>query len=227
MPKSPSKKLFSFARERKGLTLLEMIVAFGIFSAAMITAVGILIGVSQANQKSEGGQAVIDNLRFSLELITREMRTGIDFTIVKETDRHHLCQVAGSDGIEFIDKNVPAGEGKRRYYYLADRFPTDSPNGTPDTIFRIALNNETPITATTADCTAINIQNAVGGAVPFTSGDTLVEKFKIKLEGSGPDSSDGQPRVTLSLGVKSPRQRLQTDSLMNLQTTVIQRLLEE
>src|SRR3989344_9579993 len=188
-----------------------MVVAFGIFSAAMITAVGIMLGVIHANQKSSAVQAVIDNIRFSLELMTREMRTGTDFQIV-----NHGCSEQFADGIEFVDRNVPAVEGKRRYCYLADRLPFGpTQDGLPDTIYRVALSNEGPI----------NCSPPIGS--PFTSIEVLVESFQIKLDGYGLTSSDGQPRVTLSLRVKSSNERYQADSIMNLQTTVVQRLLQE
>ena len=193
--------------DKSGLTLLEMVVAVGIFGTAMVMAVGIMLGALSANFKSAQIQAVIDNARFSLELIAREMRTGTNFQIT-----NHNCLNQILDGIEFVDRNVPAGDpGKKRYYYLADR----DGNGNPDAVMRVAFNNEAPI-----DCSQ-DIEKA------FTGEEVIVENFQIRLAGQAIGSLDGQPRVTVSLKVKSTSPKYQQDSTMNLQTTVVQRLLED
>lgn len=198
---------FIFTHKRAGLTLLEMVVAVGIFGTAMIMAVGIMLGALNANLKSAQIQAVIDNTRFSLELIAREMRTGTNFQIT-----NHNCLNQLLDGIEFVDRNVPAGgSGKRRYYYLADR----DGDGGPDAVMRVAFNNEALI-----DCTQ-DIEKA------FTGDEVLVENFQIRLAGQASGGLDGQPRVTISLKVKSTSPKYQQGSTMNLQTTVVQRLLED
>ena len=193
--------------DKSGLTLLEMVVAVGIFGTAMVMAVGIMLGALSANFKSAQIQAVIDNARFSLELIAREMRTGTNFQIT-----NHNCLNQILDGIEFIDRNVPAGDpGKKRYYYLADR----DGNGNPDAVMRVAFNNEASI-----DCSQ-DIEKA------FTGEEVIVENFQIRLAGQAVGDLDGQPRVTVSLKVKSTSPKYQQDSTMNLQTTVVQRLLED
>ncbi len=70
---------FYFARARDGFTLLEMIVSFGIFSAVIITAIGAVIAINNAQVKADNMQNIQDNLRFGLESMTREIRTGKNF----------------------------------------------------------------------------------------------------------------------------------------------------
>lgn len=57
-----------------GFTLLEMTVALGIFSVVIMTAVGAVIAVSDAQVKSAKMQSIQDNLRFALEAMTKEIR---------------------------------------------------------------------------------------------------------------------------------------------------------
>ena len=56
-----------------------MIVAVGIFAVVIIISVGAMLAISRAQLKVSNIQIIQDNLRFSLELMTKEMRTGISF----------------------------------------------------------------------------------------------------------------------------------------------------
>ncbi|MBI4132432.1 MAG: hypothetical protein HY474_02255 [Candidatus Sungbacteria bacterium] len=63
----------------EGFTLLEMVVSFGIFAVVIVTAIGAVIAISNAQVKAANTQNVQDNLRFALESMTKEMRTGRTF----------------------------------------------------------------------------------------------------------------------------------------------------
>lgn len=93
-------------RLRTGFTLLEMIVSIGIFSISIIASINIMIGVSNAQIKSADLQAIQDNIRFSLELITKEMRTGRNYNLSS------FCAPTGSE-ISF-----DTATGQKRIYYL-------------------------------------------------------------------------------------------------------------
>lgn len=64
---------------RRGFTLLEMLIALGIFAVVMIIAVGAVLSLQQAQAKASRIQDMQDNLRFTVESMTKEMRTGTDF----------------------------------------------------------------------------------------------------------------------------------------------------
>ncbi|MDP3772382.1 MAG: prepilin-type N-terminal cleavage/methylation domain-containing protein [bacterium] len=68
-------------KNKAGFTIIEIIVAVGLFTFVVIYAIGITISVTRAERKSSAIQAVQDNIRFSLELITKEMRTGSEFDL--------------------------------------------------------------------------------------------------------------------------------------------------
>src|SRR3990167_9895129 len=68
-----------FACPRRGFTLLEMFVALGVFSVIMVIAFGIAISMNNAQFKASRIQIVQDDLRFALESMTKEMRTGTNF----------------------------------------------------------------------------------------------------------------------------------------------------
>jgi len=73
---SPRARLFSPTNAR-GFTLMEMLVALGIFSVVMATATDIYIMAGRGQRKALNLERVQSDARFTLEAITREVRTGI------------------------------------------------------------------------------------------------------------------------------------------------------
>jgi len=72
--------LFAFRfKFKRGFTLIEMIVAVSIFTVVMVSGVGALISMIDANRKAQSLRTVMDNLNFALENITRSMRVGSDY----------------------------------------------------------------------------------------------------------------------------------------------------
>ncbi len=88
-----------------GFTLLEMVVAIGLFSIIVTAAIGITISVANAQIKAGNIQDILDNIRFSLELITKELRTGNTYVASS------ICSPGAE--ISFINSN-----GQPRIYYL-------------------------------------------------------------------------------------------------------------
>ena len=89
-----------------GFTLLEMIVSTGIFAVLVIASMGIMISVSKAQLRSANLQAIQDNIRFSAELITKELRTGQNYQLTA------LCNLTSGKEISFDSTSGP------RTYYL-------------------------------------------------------------------------------------------------------------
>jgi prepilin-type N-terminal cleavage/methylation domain-containing protein len=74
--------IFNFKqRKPRGFTLLEMLISTGIFAVVIITAVGAMVSLNQAQVKASNIQNIQDNLRFTLEFMTKEIRTGTNFTV--------------------------------------------------------------------------------------------------------------------------------------------------
>lgn len=70
---------FSFEERKFGFTLLEMVVSFGIFAVVIVIAVGAMLAINNAQIKASNIQNIQDNLRFAVESMTKEMRTGKSF----------------------------------------------------------------------------------------------------------------------------------------------------
>lgn len=65
-----------------GFTLVEMIVAVGITSTVLLSGLGLLLTFNTIQRKSINAQNVHDNIRFAMETMSREMRTGDSFCAV-------------------------------------------------------------------------------------------------------------------------------------------------
>lgn len=67
------------AEYARGFTLVEMIVALGIFTIALFIATNALLAVVNADRKSRGTRIATDNLNLTLEDISRKIRTGYSY----------------------------------------------------------------------------------------------------------------------------------------------------
>lgn len=70
---------FSKKKDRAGFSLVEMIVAIGIFTAVMFIAIGALLSIVGLNKKAQAQQSAINNLNFALENMARSIRTGSSY----------------------------------------------------------------------------------------------------------------------------------------------------
>lgn len=64
---------------KKGFSLVEMIVSLGIFALVSVVALGAFIKIIDANKKAQALKTAINNLNFTLESMSREMRVGTDY----------------------------------------------------------------------------------------------------------------------------------------------------
>ncbi len=70
-------KTLSISKSLKsGFTLVEIIISLAIFTVVALVAIGALLRVMDANRKSLSLKTAINNLNFSLESMSREMRLG-------------------------------------------------------------------------------------------------------------------------------------------------------
>jgi type II secretory pathway pseudopilin PulG len=62
-----------------GFTLFEMIVSLGVFSTAMLILLSSLLSITSAQRKAVAMSTTEDNLRFAVDTISKEIRTGYDY----------------------------------------------------------------------------------------------------------------------------------------------------
>jgi len=71
-----NKSLGSMRNSTSGFTLIEIIVAISLFTVVAFISVGALLTVADANRKAQVLKTVMNNLNFSLESMSREIRVG-------------------------------------------------------------------------------------------------------------------------------------------------------
>ena len=186
---------------KSGFTLMELIVSIAVFSIIALTSVDVMISVFNAQAKAIALKDVLDNTRFSLELISREIRTGnnIAYTTIPPPN----CP---RNGLRFTSYNQ--GSPQERFYYWED---TDG-DSVRDAIMRVAMP-----TAGSVDCIAVVPQQ-------FTSEEIIVERMAVRLLGNILGPTDGQPRITFGFVMRSRDLRFGPSTMVRLQTTITQRL---
>ncbi len=87
-----------------GFTLIEMLVAVGIFMSIMTIAVGSLISIIGANKKAQSIKTTTDSVTFAMESISRDMRMGTNYK----------CLLPDNT---FSNKNCPLDTGSAAVQY--------------------------------------------------------------------------------------------------------------
>ncbi|MSU56506.1 MAG: type II secretion system protein [Candidatus Taylorbacteria bacterium] len=180
-----------------GFTLVEMIVAFGIFSIIMVISVGSLVSLIEANHKAQALKTVVNNLHFALENMSRNIRTGYNYhcgfgTVTVPAD----CATIPAIQLVFKD---------RQGSYVAYRW-----TGSGD-IER--SRNTDPVALLTSD-----------SFIPITAPEITIEQFGFYVDGTGNNDKE-QPRV-LIVAKGSMQGKSKVISRFNIETIVSQRLLD-
>lgn len=155
-----------------GFTLIEIIVAVSIFGLITLATVQIMLIIMRTQETITRIQAIQDNARFSLELITKEMRTGTDY----RTDT--ICAANGSE-IHFLSTSGA------RVYYLD---PNDSGK-----IYRATSEVTGP-----SQCAG----GADNRFSEFTGNQVFVERFAFVLRGQNTATGDGQSMATITTHIR-------------------------
>ena len=80
MQNSKLKSKIQNPKSNQGFTLIEMIVAVSLFTIVIFVSIGALLTISDASRKANSLRAVMDNLNFAIESMSRSIRTGTDYT---------------------------------------------------------------------------------------------------------------------------------------------------
>lgn len=221
----------TFSSRQKGFTLVEMIVALGLFSVVATVAVGALMTMIGTNEQLQAERSVMTNLSFALDSMTREIRTGTKYYCAERPDyspgghdaifdlsdsQEELgdttqdCATgrgagSGLQGVSFIEggDSITSAVTGQRILYFYDR--TDGPND--GKIMRRVGDEEA--------------QSIVSSGIYITDAEFFVT-------GSAPLSADAgeadQPAVTIVIkatDVDDPEAKE-----YKIQTTVVQRSLD-
>jgi prepilin-type N-terminal cleavage/methylation domain-containing protein len=187
---------------KKGFTLIEMMVVLAIFSIATVVIIDIFMTASRAQRRTLAIQKIQSDARYSMEAVAREIRMdSIDYDwsgyVGGITTPEDALALRDADGNSIIFKN-------------------DSEN----------------CPAGTTNCLAVSLNGGLDWASITSKGinvedlkfyiDPLFDPFKMKADYTY--ASDQQPRVTIVLVTKGVGGRPDEQKTVYLQTTVSNRI---
>lgn len=107
---------------RHGFTLIEMIVSLGVFSVVLTITTGALLSLISSNQRYQNEQNVMTNLSFTLDSMTRELRTGFNYNCVSaannSTNVFSTINPTNSnqEGLGTTTRSCPSGRGTNTFH---------------------------------------------------------------------------------------------------------------
>lgn len=186
----------SSLNKNKGFTLVELLVSVSLFAIVMLISMGSILSVFEANKKSQTLRAVMDNLNFTLEAMTRTIRFGTnyhcDYTVGTLTSPRDC--VAGANSISVLDSS---GLNQVTYKLSGSRIAR-------------TVNGGADYYLTSSDVTIQNLKFYVFGSTKYSNGNDLYQPQVIIVVG-GYAGSTTKPKI---------------QSTFSLQTTVSQRVFD-
>ncbi len=187
--------------KRGGFTLIEMIIAVGLFSLIASMALGAVITIFDANNRSESSKTVVDNLNLSLENMVRTVRFGSNYHCIDGDSGGTFDLDEANDCSNPEDAIAVSFRGNVIVYALC--------NGE-------IRRSETP--SGEDDCDDNDMQ-------PITSPDTVIEELKFFVFGGNEFGNDRQPYVVASISGYVGTQPTE-QSKFNIQTVMSQRQID-
>jgi prepilin-type N-terminal cleavage/methylation domain-containing protein len=69
---------YTYYKKNKGFTLIELMVSVAIFAIVLVIALGSILTILDSNRKARTLTEVMSNINFSLESMTRSIKTGVN-----------------------------------------------------------------------------------------------------------------------------------------------------
>lgn len=104
---------------KSGFSLVEMLVAIGVFMSVMTIAITSLISIINANKKAQSIKNTIDSVTFAVEDISRDMRTGTDYQCSQDgnfSGGKKDCPTGGV-AVRYINHSDPSKDVGVEYKY--------------------------------------------------------------------------------------------------------------
>jgi prepilin-type N-terminal cleavage/methylation domain-containing protein len=185
-----------------GFTLVEMIVAIGLFSVVMLVAVTALLSLIDANRKAQALQSVINNLNISIEGMTRAVREGSNYR----------CGASNPSNPDCLNGGVSL-------YF--EPYGGDGADATDDWVYLFDTNN--------SYCgTNVLCKSETGAGGPFaaiTSTEVTIESLRFYVMGAT-RGNDVQPKVMIVIKGTAGSDRATVRTTFHVQSTAVQRVLD-
>lgn len=191
------------AREgEKGFTLIEMIVAVGLFSVVMLVCTVTLLALVGANRKAHALQSVMNNFSIALDGMVRSIRMGSDYHCGSgDITAPQPCE-GGDTRLAFKPYCEGSCDSQNRWIYVYDAGGTFCGQG------RLckSKDNGGSYYAVTAD--DVDIDDFTFYVLGTTAGDTV------------------QPKVVVTVSGTAGAVDVKTQTTFSIQATAVQRILD-
>ena len=182
-----------------GFTLLEMVIAIGIFLTALTIILGALVSINDAARKARSERVVFDNLSAAIDSMSRSMRVGSNF---------YCGSCVGDLDFPLTPKNCPMTDELGNGGNVCVAFEGqqgDANNADDQIVYKLSGRSiERSI-------------NSGGAYLPLTAPELNISSLKFYIYGATP--AGDQPVVTM-LVRGSASTTLRTATKFDIQTTV-------
>lgn len=190
--------------KKNGFTLIEMMVSVAIFSLVMVVALGSLLAISAADRKAQTLKTVMDNLSFSMEGMSRTIRTGVNYH----------CDTTNMAGATLTPQDC-SSSGATYFAFLS--------NDSYYTAYCLKNNQIWRMRSTTLP--GLSTVCASNGFLPITAPEIVVSNLTFYVKGA-PLADGIQPKTTMLLsGYVNIGSNASTT--FSLQTSVTQRIYDQ
>lgn len=172
------KNIYTSRKSRKssltGFTLIEILVSVAIFAVVMLIALGALLAMSESDRKAQTLKSVINNLNFSIDSMSRTIRTG----------QNYHCNIAQGS----IQSPRDCNSASNSFALLSSTGAT--------VVYRLENANRT-LCVQPSGAVGCIVRSLDGGAsyVPITAPEVVVSSLQFIVVGA--ESAAIQPKVAL------------------------------
>lgn len=192
----------TFQTNQSGFTLLEMLVSLALFTIVITMSVGSLLVLIDANAKARNMQALMTNLAFALDSMTRDIRTGYDYSCDKDHGEGQTSDCPSSpstDGFSFTESgnSLTVGLGNNRIAYQLQNNRIQR---------NLAGSGWQPITSEDIEITELSFYVSGAADELFADGDTEPPTVTIFVSGEAGDVEVSQTSFSLQTTVVQRRE---------------------
>lgn len=214
-------KNISKIENQKGFTLVEVMIAIGLFVVVMVFGIGSVLSTNTAHKKSQSQRAINDNLSFVIEDMSRNIRLGSNYRCPMDlgtifNDDEYSFQVSTIDA---LGQDCAVGDEGLSLSFDPMNANFDDPADTTDQMGYVIYNNAIYKTS------ASTFDGSVHTFIRITPPEVVIDESKSGFTVIGTESTSTQPRVIVRLSGTVNYKNITTP--FDIQTTLSQRLLEE
>jgi type II secretory pathway pseudopilin PulG len=199
-------------QKNKGFSLIEIIVSLGVFMIVAVVATGSLLKIVDAGKKAQSMKAVVNNLQFALESMSREIRMGKKY--------HCDTNIDPSSSALILPQDCTNASNDNFYFAFEPSVKRDLTNPNDRFAYRYFLDSATG---------RGKIQKAdgdlgIGTFYDLTSEEVNITSMRFVVSGSAAgDNTPAKVSIVIS-GYVGDKARLRSE--FSMQTTVTQRIRE-